>query len=425
MKKKPPVLQPEAFFTVIMLTFVSKIKVGIMNYILFDESIVRTNLLPLTFMRPVADIRVGILTIREKWEKYLNVKTSSLTEGYLSKKYPLVKEEQNILINGSICPDAPMVKAIKNLRHDQTLVFNDHIVALHISDKDLDSLGESSSEGIEEIVIKEAPLKINYTWDIFSKNDLAIRNDFNLVTKGRKSQPISKSNMIIGEGEIFLEEGAIVEGVTLNATKGPIYIGKDAIVMEGAMLRGPIAVGEKAQIKMGAKIYGPSTFGPQCRIGGEVNTSVFFGYGNKAHDGFIGHSVIAEWCNLGADTNTSNLKNTYDEVRLWSYGKKTFINTHLQFCGLIMGDYSMSGINTMFNTGTVVGVNANIFGTGFPRNFIPSFTWGSTAGHTNYKLDKALEVAEAVYKRRDRVFDETERDLLQSIFNITLKNRRM
>ncbi|MBE0647723.1 MAG: GlmU family protein [Bacteroidales bacterium] len=396
-----------------------------MNYILFDESIVRTNLLPLTYLRPVADIRVGILTIREKWEKYLNVKTSSLTEGYLSKKFPFVKQDHNILINGSVCPDAAMVKAIRNLKHDQTLAFNDTILALHVTAEDLDSLGDSASDGIEEIVLEDAPLKINHTWDIFTKNDLALREDFKLITKGRKSQPISTSNRVTGIGEIFLEQGARVEGAYLNATNGPIYIGANAEVMEGAMLRGPIAVCEGTQVKMGAKIYGPSTFGPHCRIGGEVNNSVFFGYGNKAHDGFVGHSVISEWCNLGADTNTSNLKNTYDDIRLWSYGKKTFINTHLQFCGLIMGDHSMSGINTMFNTGTVVGVNANIFGTGFPRNFIPSFTWGSTAGHSNYKLDKAMEVAEAVYKRRNRDFDAIEQDLMKSVFNITLKNRRI
>ena len=396
-----------------------------MNYILFDESIVRANLLPLTYMRPVADIRVGILTIREKWEKFLNVKTSSLSEGYLSRKYPFVKEDHNVLINGSVCPDAALVKAIKNLRHDQTLAFNDTIIALHVTADDLDALGESSSEGIEEIELPDSPLKINHTWDIFTKNDQAIREDFKLLTKGRTSQPISDSNRVTGAGDIFLEKGAKVEGAYLNASTGPIYIASGAEVMEGAMLRGPIAVCEGAQIKMGAKVYGASTFGPHCRIGGEVNNSVFFGYGNKAHDGFVGHSVISEWCNLGADTNTSNLKNTYDEIRLWSYGKQTFINTHLQFCGLIMGDHSMSGINTMFNTGTVVGVNANIFGTGFPRNFIPSFTWGSTAGHSNYNLDKAIEVAEAVYKRRNRVFDEVEISILKSVFNITLKNRRM
>ena len=396
-----------------------------MNYILFDESIVRTNLLPLTFMRPVADIRVGILTIREKWEKYLGVKTSSLTDGYLSQKFPIIKEDNNILINGSVCPDAAMVKAIENLQHDQTLAYDDTIIAIRVTAKDLDAPGESSSEGIEEVELKKAPLKISHTWDIFSKNDLALREDFSLITKGRKSQPLSDTNHVFGAKNIFIEKGARVECAILNATDGPIYIGADANVMEGAMLRGPVAVCEGTQIKMGAKIYGASTFGPECRIGGEVNNSVFFGYGNKAHDGFVGHSVISEWCNLGADTNTSNLKNTYDEIRVWSYGKMTFVNTHLQFCGLIMGDHSKSSIDSMFNTGSVVGINANIFGSGFSRNFIPSFSWGSTAGHSVYDLNKAIEVAAAVYKRRNKVFDETEENLLRSVHNLTLGNRRM
>lgn len=396
-----------------------------MNYILFDESIVRNNLLPLTFMRPIADIRVGILTIREKWETCLKVQTSTLTEGYLSEKFPIVKEAHNILINGSVCPNPELVKAIKNLKHDQTLVFNDTIVALHVTEDDLDNLGETASEGIEEIVLESAPVKINHTWDIFTKNELELKADFGLLTKGRKSQPISPTNHVFGPNQVFLEKGARVECAILNAENGPIYIGNDAQVMEGAMIRGPVAVCEGAQIKMGAKIYGASTFGPHCRIGGEVNNSVFFGYANKAHDGFVGHSVIAEWCNLGADTNTSNLKNTYDEIRLWSYGKQTFINTHLQFCGLIMGDHSKTGIDTMFNTGTVVGVNANIFGSGFPRNFIPSFTWGSTAGHSLYAFDKAVEVADAVYKRRGKSFSELEIHLLKSVYNLTLKNRRI
>ncbi|MBC8314649.1 MAG: GlmU family protein [Bacteroidetes bacterium] len=396
-----------------------------MNYILFDESIVRTNLLPLAFMRPVADIRVGILTIREKWEKYLGVKTSSLTDGYLSQKFPIIKEDNNILINGSVCPDAAMVKAIENLQHDQTLAYDDTIIAIRVTAKDLDAPGESSSEGIEEVELKKAPLKISHTWDIFSKNDLALREDFSLITKGRKSQPLSDTNHVFGAKNIFIEKGARVECAILNATDGPIYIGADANVMEGAMLRGPVAVCEGTQIKMGAKIYGASTFGPECRIGGEVNNSVFFGYGNKAHDGFVGHSVISEWCNLGADTNTSNLKNTYDEIRVWSYGKMTFVNTHLQFCGLIMGDHSKSSIDSMFNTGSVVGINANIFGSGFSRNFIPSFSWGSTASHSVYDLNKAIEVAAAVYKRRNKVFDETEENLLRSVHNLTLGNRRM
>ncbi|MBN2175132.1 MAG: GlmU family protein [Bacteroidales bacterium] len=393
-----------------------------MNYILFDESIVRTNLLPITFLRPVADIRVGILTIREKWEKRLNVKTSSLTEAYLSKKFPIVKESENILINGSVCPTNELITSVKKLKPNQILIFNDTIVAMHVTAEELDYLGDTSADGIQEIILEEPPLKINHPWEIFSKNDLALREDFKLLTIGRKSQKISSTVNVLGEENIFVEKGAKIEFATINAVTGPVYIGKNAEIMEGAVIRGPFALCEGAQVKMLAKIYGPTTIGPYCRVGGEVNNSVLLGYANKAHDGFLGHSVIGEWCNLGSDTNTSNLKNTYDEVRLWSYGKQTFINTHLQFCGLIMGDHSKSAINTMFNTGTVVGVNANIFGPGFQRNFIPSFTWGGTS-HTSYSLNKAIDVAEIVYKRRGLVFDQTEKELLTGVFNLTLKNR--
>ncbi|MCX6305568.1 MAG: GlmU family protein [Bacteroidetes bacterium] len=394
-----------------------------MNYILFDESIVRTNLLPLTFTRPVSDIRIGILTIREKWEKRLKSPTSSLTDGYLSPKFPIVKMAENVLINGSICPNDEIVEAIKNLQPNQTIVYKDTIIALHVTAEELDNLGDTASEGIEEIQMSEAPLKISHTWEIFSKNDIALREDYTLLTKGRKSQKLSDTNMVFGAENIFVEKGAKVECAVLNGTTGPIYIGKDTEIMEGAVIRGPFALCEGAEVKMAAKIYGPTTIGPFCRVGGEVNNSVLFGYSNKAHDGFLGHSVIGEWCNLGADTNTSNLKNTYDNVRLWSYGKQTFINTHLQFCGLIMGDHSKCAINTMFNTGTVVGVSANIFGSGFQRNFIPSFSWGGTAGHTNYSIKKAMEVAEIVFKRRRRTFDEVERDLLTNVYNLTLKNK--
>jgi len=394
-----------------------------MNYILFNESIVRTNLLPLTFTRPVADIRVGILTIREKWEKRLKAKTSTLTDVYLSAKFPIVKESANILINGSICPNDEIVEAIRNLKPKQTVVYNDTIIALHVTEDELDNAGDTASEGIEEIKVIQCPMKINHTWEIFSKNQIAILDDFRLLTKGRKSQKLSETNKVLGEGNIFVEKGAIVECAVLNGNTGPIYIGKDTEIMEGAVIRGPFALCEGAQVKMAAKIYGPTTIGPFCRVGGEVNNSVLFAFSNKAHDGFLGHSVIGEWCNLGADTNTSNLKNTYDNVRLWSYAKQTFVNTHLQFCGLIMGDHSKCAIDTQFNTGTVVGVNANIYGPGFQRNFIASFTWGGTAGHTNYTLQKAIDVAEIVFKRRNKIFDEVEKDLLSSVYNLTLKNK--
>ncbi len=396
-----------------------------MNYILFDESSVRTNLLPLTFMRPVGDIRIGILTIREKWENLLNSKTSTLTDAYLSRKFPIIKEDTNILINGSVLPNEEIIGLVKNLQPHQTIVSNDSIIALHITAEELERLGDSSHDGIEEIDVKEAPLKLNNTWDIFTYNAQAIEDDFKLLTKDRKSQPLSNSNKVVGNGKIFLEKGAVVECAVLNATNGPIYIGKDAEVMEGALIRGPFALCEYAQVKMAAKIYGATTVGPYSRIGGEINNSVIFGYSNKAHDGFLGHSVIGEWCNIGADSNTSNLKNTYDEVRLWNYQKQTFVGTSLQFCGLIMGDHSKCGIDTMFNTGTVVGVNVNVFGSGFQRNFIPSFTWGGAGRHADYNLQKALEVAKAVYSRRNVIFDETEKQLLSDVYRMTLKNKHL
>jgi len=394
-----------------------------MNYILFDDQS-RNNLLPLTFMRPVADIRFGILTIREKWEKFLKAKTSTLTENYLSVKYPIVKADQNILINGSVCPNRELVKEINNLKSNQALVTEDTIIALHILADDLDESGEMDISGIDEIETTTEFIQINESFDIFSKNGIAIKNDFELLTKGRKSEKLSSTNRIVGEN-LFVEKGAKVEFSILNASDGPIYIGKEAEIMENSVIRGPIALCEHAVIKMSAKIYGPTTIGPYSKVGGEINNSVIFGYSNKAHDGFLGNSVISEWCNLGADTNTSNLKNSYDNVKLWSYPQKTFLNTGLQFCGLIMGDHSKSGINTMFNTGTVVGVNVNVFGPGFQRNVVPSFNWGSTSGFNIYDIKKAVKVAEAVYKRRGIKFDKVEKDILYAVYDQTATNRTL
>jgi UDP-N-acetylglucosamine diphosphorylase/glucosamine-1-phosphate N-acetyltransferase len=395
-----------------------------MNYILFDDQS-RNHLLPLTFMRPVADIRFGILTIRQKWEKYLKSETSTLTENYLSVKYPIVKADQNILINGSVCPNANLIKEIKALKPNQALVTEDSIIALQILADDLDESGEMDISGIDEVEVKTEFLRIHEPYDIFSKNGEAIINDYEILTKGRKSEKLSPTNRVVGEENIFIEKGAKVEFAILNALNGPIYIGSDAEIMENSVIRGPFALCDHGVIKMAAKIYGPTTIGPFSKVGGEINNAVIFGYSNKAHDGFLGNSVIAEWCNLGADTNTSNLKNSYDEVKLWNYPEKTFINTGLQFCGLVMGDHSKSGINTMFNTGTVVGVNVNIFGPGFQRNFIPSFTWGSTSGFNIYDIRKAVKVAEAMYKRRNMEFDKTEKDILYAVYDQTATNRNL
>jgi UDP-N-acetylglucosamine diphosphorylase/glucosamine-1-phosphate N-acetyltransferase len=391
-----------------------------MNYILFDEAR-RENLLPLTFMRPVADIRFGILTIREKWEIYLGKKTSTLTEQYLAARFPLIKEEDNIIINGAICPNPVLVQEIKALKSGQALVQGDTIIAMSMNEHDF----EKKTGNVDEIPTTASFLEINNTWDIFAKNAEAIAADFELITKGRKSQPIPDHCIGIHPENIFIEEGAELLACTLNASSGPVYIGKEAVVMEGTNIRGPFSLGDHSHVKMGAKIYGATTVGPYSKVGGEINNSVIFGYSNKAHDGFLGHSVLAEWCNLGADTNTSNLKNTYDQVKLWSYPEESFIDTGQQFCGLIMGDHSKCGINTMFNTGTVVGVSSNIFGSGFQRNFISSFKWGGVAGFSTFQPKKAIEVARAMYGRRNLVLTDIDAKLIEDVYNLTHSYRRM
>lgn len=392
------------------------------NYILFDDS-AWGKLLPLTFTRPVCEIRIGILTIREKWEKYLATECSFLTQDYLSEKYPLYTGAANIYVNGSVLPTLGLVEAIKKLLPGQCLKQESVLVAYSLVQplKEVPS-DFSSFKGVIEY--PDNILKIDYPWQIFSNNGVALTADFDLLTKGRKSAPISDTNRIKGVENIFLEEGAKVEFSIINATTGPVYIGKDAEIMEGSIVRGPFALCEHSVLKMGAKIYGPTTIGPHSKVGGEVNNSVLFAYSNKAHDGFLGNSVLGEWCNLGADTNNSNLKNNYEKVKLWSYVEERFVSTGLQFCGLIMGDHSKSGINTMFNTGTVVGVSANIFGDGFPRNFVPSFSWGGAQGYMVYKPDKAFRTAEIVYDRRGMVLSEAEKKILVKVFEMDEKYRR-
>jgi len=389
-----------------------------MNYILFDGTH-RNSLLPFTYTRPVADIRIGILTIREKWEKYLGNTTTTVTEEYLEKKYPMVEMEQNIMINASFLPTQKIVDQIQNLTKNQAIFKDDEIVAFYTTD----TQKEVNFDDYEISSCNDNFIQIKNTWDIFSLNGIAIQADFELLTNNKKSQKIPKTVHCINKENIFLEEGAKVEIAILNASKGPIYIGKDAEIMEGSMIRGPFALCNGSVLKMGAKIYGPTTVGPHCKVGGEVNNSVFFEHSNKGHDGFLGNSVIGEWCNLGADTNNSNLKNNYAEVKLWNYDAERFTKTGLQFCGLIMGDHSKCGINTMFNTGTVIGVSANIFGGNFPRNFIPSFSWGGSAGFTTYQMNKVKEVAEIVMKRRNLEFNEIEQAILNHIFEITQKYR--
>jgi len=390
-----------------------------MNYILFDGPS-RNQLLPFTYTRPVADIRVGILTIREKWEKHLQATTTTVTEDYLSKKWPMAEMEANIMINASFCPTETLVEKIKALKKNQAIFINKQVVAFYVEEGD-DAINLDSFNVIE---FEEPVLTIEHTWDIFAKNAEAIKADFKLIAKGRTSQPIPESNNCIETDQIFIEPGAKLEFTTLNASTGPIYIGKNAEIMEGSVVRGPLALCENATLKMASKIYGATTVGPHSKVGGEVNNAVLFGYSNKGHDGFLGNAVIGEWCNLGADTNNSNLKNNYAEVRLWDYDTEGFAKTGLQFCGLMMGDHSKCGINTMFNTGTVIGVNANIFGSGFPRNFVPSYSWGGHGGFTTYLTKKAFEVCKVVMSRRGLEFTAIDQAILEHIFEETKKFRR-
>lgn len=390
-----------------------------MNYILFDGP-ARNALLPFTFTRPVADILVGIMTIRQKWELHLGSTTTTLTEEYLSDKYPMVELEGNVMINASFLPNAILAELVSNLEPNQAIFKKDEIIAFYTSENQ----EEVDFDTYEIVEYNDDCITIENTWDIFSKNDVAIREDFELLTQDRRSQPIPKSVNVIAPENVFIEEGAKLEYVTLNASSGPIYIGRDAEIMEGSVIRGPFALCDNAQVKMASKIYGATTVGPYSRVGGEVKSVVIFAYSNKGHDGFLGDSVLGEWCNIGADSNNSNLKNNYEEVRLWSYQTEGFAKTGLQFCGLMMGDHSKCGINTMFNTGTVVGVSANIFGSGFPRNFVPSFSWGGASGFTTYLTKKAFETAKLVMARRNIVFDEKEAAILEHVFEITKKYRK-
>lgn len=390
-----------------------------MNVILFDGNR-RNHLLPLTFTRPVADIRIGILTIREKWEHYFS-KTATITEHYLSGKFPVNVAADNMLINSSVCPDEDLVKKIKELKTGEALIAENTLIAVALPKHKAEAFKQSDTDCYVKHNYTAKFLQVNNLWDIFQKNAEAIEADFKLLTNGRKSAHLSSTNTLINPENIFVEAGAKVEASVINASSGPVYIAKDAEVMEGSLIRGPFALCEHSTLKMGAKIYGATTIGPHSKVGGEVNNSVIFGYSNKAHDGFLGNAVIGEWCNLGADSNNSNLKNNYAEVKLWNYAENTFVNTGTQFCGLIMGDHSKCGINTMFNTGTVVGVSCNIFGAGFPRNFVPSFSWGGANGFMNYSLDKALETAKLVMERRHIELTKEDERIFEYITELTKK----
>lgn len=390
-----------------------------MHCILFDGDR-RTALLPFTFTRPVGDIRIGILTLREKWERYLNASVSFLTEGYLSGKYPLASGDDNLLLHGSVIPDPQLAAAVQQLQPGQALYSGELLLAYRspeaTANPDLGALARVDYPG--------KPLQIRNTWDIFSLNGVALEADFELLTRGRQSAPISDTNRLIAPERIFLEPGAKVEHSILNATEGPMYIGRDAEVMEGNMIRGGFALCHHGVVKMGAKIYGPTTVGPYGKVCGEVSNTVIFGYSSKGHDGYLGNSVLGEWCNIGADSNNSNLKNNYAKVRLWNYETERFEPTGLQFCGLMMGDHSKTAINTMFNTGTVIGVSCNIYTPGFPRNFVPSFSWGGATGFSAYLPEKSFEAAEVMMARRGVAFTEEDARILKQVYADTARYRK-
>ncbi len=388
-----------------------------MNYILFDGP-VRDALLPFTFTRPVADIRIGILTIREKWEQYLNSTTTTVTEDYLSEKYPMVEMEENVLINSSFLPNKDLVRLVRSLKRNEAIFKGEEVIAFFSLEAQ-----EVDFSTFTQIEFEEDVLRIEHTWDIFSKNAEALQADFNFITEGRTTAPISETNNLIHPENIFLEEGASVEYSILNASEGPIYLGKDSEVWEGSLIRGAFALCNNAVVKMGAKIYGATTVGPFGKVCGEISNSVIFGYSSKGHEGYLGNAVLGEWCNIGADSNNSNLKNNYAKVRMWNYASESFEQTGLQFCGLMMGDHSKTAINTMFNTGTVIGVNCNIYVPGFPRNFVPSFSWGGASGFTVYPTNKAFEAAKVMMARRGVEFDEKEANILNHVFEITKKWR--
>ena len=380
---------------------------------LFDDA-AWNSLRPLTFTRPVADLRVGILTIAEKWSKRLKADAGYLTQPYLSTKYPL-QDNCQYYVNGALCPDDQLVQEILNLKTGESLRSNNLLLAF--------KAGEDVSFNPDKSFSKEYKYPFVYIFfpeDLFRNNSEELKKDFTLLTDGRTSVQLSSTNTFLGDN-IFAEAGAEAECSTFNSLNGPIYIGENSQVWEGSHIRGSFALCPNSQVKMGSKIYGQTTIGPYCRVGGEINNAILWGYSSKGHEGYLGNSVIGQWCNIGADSNNSNLKNNYADVKLWSYDDQTFRNTQLQFCGLIMADHSKCGINTMFNTGTVVGVSANIFGGGFPRNFIADFSWGGAQGFEVYTLQKMFETTEKVFDRRKIEFGETEKNILTHIFDTTTK----
>lgn len=394
-----------------------------MQFILFDGP-ARFRFFPFTHTRPLADIRCGILTMRERWERLLQTGTATLTEAYLQAAFPFRSEADNVYINGAIFANSDIANAVKSLKPEEALMQDNTLIAFRTAQvlqhgKELETVQQSA----QVVPYTSFFHQLRQVWEIFTGNEQAIKEDFALLTKDKLSQELPAYATVLNPGNIFIEPGARIYPCIINADSGPVYIGKDAEIMDGCIIRGPFALGEHAVLKMGAKVYGGTTIGPGCKVGGEISNVVFFANSNKGHDGFLGNAIIGEWCNLGADTNCSNLKNNYDEVKIWDEYEHKSVKTGLQFCGLIMGDHSKCGINTMFNTGTVAGVSCNIYGGGFPEKFIPSFSWGGSEGMVTYNLDKAMDTANRMMTRRNKQLSQAEKTILQHVFDKTEKQR--
>jgi UDP-N-acetylglucosamine diphosphorylase/glucosamine-1-phosphate N-acetyltransferase len=395
--------------------------------VLFDDEY-REQFLPLSWTRPVADFRIGIFTIREKWEKRLNAASTTATVDYLRNynfPFEVNAADTQLWINGRVLPTAELVSEVLALETGDALIKGELLIAVN-NGNSIEKLNAYSKDHLTgDFALKQSkagPIVLRRVHDIFTHNGRAITEDLELISQSKCGKP-STTNTVVGSYPVLMEAGAIAEACIFNTTKGPIYIGAGAEVMEGAMLRGPLAIGAGAQVKMGAKLYGDTTIGPGCKVGGEITNSIFFANSNKAHDGYIGNSVIGEWCNLGADTNCSNLKNNYGEISVWNYAIGGDENTGLQFHGLIMGDHAKCGINTMLNTGTVIGLAANIFGGGFPEKMVPDFSWGGKDGMTEYRIEKAVETIERVYARRNKKLEVEELTMLKFVFEKTAKFR--
>ena len=384
-----------------------------MNVILFDKN--PKSFYPLSLTRPISDFRIGIFTIKQKWNQYYD-SVSCFSEQFLSNIYPILRAKNNLWIDSTIIPDNNLIVELNSLKHGEAL-YKDDILIAFVSEKF--KLGKLYTRKTSLKITK-----INSLTDIFTNNAREIRNDFRFIEKKDNSLLENKSINIFGDKtNIYIHPNAKLKNATLNCENGPIFIDEDCEIMENVLIRGPFSINKSSVIKMGAKIYEGCSFGPFCKIGGEVNNSVFFGYSSKSHDGFIGNSVVGEWCNLGADTNNSNLKNNYSSIKLWNYDCQSFIDTGLQFCGMIMGDHSKTAINTMINTGSVIGVGVNLFGPGFARNFIPSFSWGGSNGFTEHKFNTFIETANRVMKRRNKVLSDNQTLLFETIFDMTKRYR--